>query len=185
MSTLIERCYYIVLPLPEKVLQGQRAAIPTGKAMTTIDVIGLPEVKRLLPMYESAPKEHDLFGLYQKKAIKTKNTWLIEIMNKLKQRKSALELLVSRMDKMETEANLPQVRYELVTEIAYATQQVFFSPSKESKDWLRTLGGYLKRLERRERTVQGDMAAQISRDEKTLKANLAKNPDLKLTYSVD
>lgn len=183
MHFLIQRCYFIVLPLPKNVIQGQRAAISTSQPLTTIDVIGLPEVKRLLPKYKSAPSEFDFFDDKKKKVVKEQNTKMLEILSKLRARRRQLDEMISRLERLETSANLSKDRFDLSREIEYASQQVFLSPSKESKDWLRTLGSYYKRLERREKHIFDEMVTRHKADEETRKKNIARGTHV--TYQID
>jgi hypothetical protein len=184
LNTTMKVIYYLLLPLAENVVQGQRAT-QRASTMSTFDVIGLPEVSHLIRLYEAAPAEYEYFDTQKKKIAREKNTRIAEILGLLKRRKAALQKLVSDCKKIETLPNLQQLRFTLITEVTYAAQQVYFNPNKNAKDWLKELAGYVQRLERRERTVHSDMAAQIKRDEETLKANLARNPNLKLTYEVN
>jgi hypothetical protein len=184
LNTLTERVAEILNPsgVHANMLTKGSAADPTK---STAYSLGLPQLQKLIPLYERAPKSRAWYQSENnrpgyKTIVQLPNTALVTVLAQMKARKSQLDSLVarsktvSRMDFGPVEA----YRMDLGKELNSAIQQAALSPGRETQAWVGTLGEMWKAMVKRQEELRAVNQKRIS-DAHTKRAQLAKDPNWK------
>jgi hypothetical protein len=152
----------------------------------TAYMLGLPQLAKLVPKYERAPKSHDWYVSDNgrpgyKTIIQVPNAALALVLAQMRWRKEFLDAFVKESKTTpnmrgigETEA----FRWKIWAELGKATEQASLDPSKETRDWVATLSEMLKKNLAREAELKAVGQKRIA-DAHARRAVLAKDPNWK------
>jgi hypothetical protein len=142
---------------------------------TSIPVMGLPALEKLLPQYEAAAKlartgqgfthQGDAGGLIKYGWAASTNSLgfvtpgVAPPLATMQQRISKLRSLAARINGMGKGGDLSSMRWDLVTEMTNAAQQYALNPSGENQQWFVFLGTALGKLGAAEVTQRQQTAA--------------------------
>jgi hypothetical protein len=144
-----------------------------GYAKSTVKVMGYYEILRTIQLYQKALplRVATVARGAQKVSVqersRTVKRWEITrdkgrtgqdieiVLGWMQRRKAELAQLIATADRMEnlSKAQLESLRFTLVPEIAGAARQYAFNPTAGTRQWLATLGAYMRRLEARDQSI--------------------------------
>ena len=152
----------------------------------TAYMLGLPQLAKLIPKYEQAPKSRlgkDRDG----KVVNVPNAALALVLAQMEWRKEFLDAFVKEsktVPKM-LEGPAEGFRYKIWAELGKAAEQAAMDPSKETRDWVATLSEILKKNLAREAELKAISQKRIT-GAHARRAVLAKDPNWKpKQYVVD
>jgi F0F1-type ATP synthase membrane subunit b/b' len=145
----------------------------------TAYMLGLPQLAKMIPKYEQAPKSRlgkDRDG----KVVKVPNAALALVLAQMKWRKEFLDAFVKESKTVPKMLAGPVegFRYKIWAELGKAAEQAAMDPSKETRDWVVTLSEMLKKNLAREAELKALSQKSIA-DAHARRAQLAKDPNWK------
>jgi len=164
----------------------------------TPQVLGLPQLERLIPLYEKVPtgsykpgyavqRGYALGYILQgtpasMNSLGAKTAAVPAILPAMRARRDALRVLVAKADNVKKlPANeLSGLRWNLATELQHAAVQYQFEPTAENEQWLLKLATYFAALEQREASDRAAAAKAKLAGEKRQKERYAQDPAWKL-----
>jgi hypothetical protein len=179
MSTLTERVAEILNPSGVKanVLTAGRAADATKSAAYTL---GLPQLRKLIPLYERAPKSRPWYDTKAKIVVQSPNVELMRVLSQLKARKMLLDAFVARKNSIPrmTSQEAETFRYDVWDKLQNAIYQAALAPGRDTQDWLKTVGEMWTMLVRRQDELRAVSQKRIT-GAQSRRAELAKKPGWK------
>lgn len=185
LNTLAAKVYDVVYPFASATTGSKRSWEKSTPA-----VLGLPQVDRLIGIYNKAPKsyawyqDNPKFGGY-KTIVMEPNTKLRDVLELLRKRKAILDNLVNRSKRVSTMTpnELVAYRFDLATEMQNSMIQYSFAPSKETTQWVAAIGTMWTALVGREAATQAETKRRYDQDLKR-QAELKKQGK-HVTYKID
>jgi hypothetical protein len=183
-STLTDRVSEMLNPagVRANTLTKGSAADPTK---STAYALGLPQLQRLIPLYEKAPKSRAWYVSDNKRPgyktiIQVPNDALVKVLGQMKARKALLDSLVARSKKVSS-MNFNEVeayRMELGGQLNLAILQAAIAPSRDTQSWVGTLGEMWKGMVKRQGELRAVSQKRIT-GAQAKRAQLAKDPNWK------
>lgn len=129
---------------------------------STVPVLNLPQLQRLVPMYERAPTTRRTYDHRTGKIVSAPSETqrdLTEILPAMHRRYAQLVSIAQRSARLATlpMAQVAQLRWELVREIGNAAQQYQNDPTPENQQWLALVAHSIRAVEQREQAHRVEM----------------------------
>lgn len=121
---------------------------------STVPQLNLPQLQRLIPMYERAPTTRRIFDHRTRKIVWAPSETqrdMGEILQAMHRRHAQLVSIAQRAARVATlpMAQVAQLRWELVREIGNAAQQYQNQPTPENQQWLALVAHSIRAVEQR------------------------------------